>query len=321
MTTYDENEGKRNAEDSPEVNHLKKLLKAEEAVPVQDYSTAIMQRIRQQQKTKRSSSPFRTRYAVAGKRLAVLAGLLAVLSGFAYAGNGWLGLWDKSGQLVMQIMRSREGALPNQQLRALDEVAAVLAPGQAAAVYFGSREDILQNKTDLILWTRAPVAFTDKSRFVQSLHVPLAQAHIPDDAVSGYGFQKANIYYLHEAGGPAPERSSFTFGRSADGVAYGYYTRQPGKDILSAELVYTKDKKTVRYSFGAAQLADTATLYVEEPDKRSVLSINGMDVYAHENELFWTEKIGDYSFDYTLSSPDLSPKELAEFAKAVIPAS
>lgn len=296
-----------------EIRHLKKLLQEEE-IPEMDYSDKIMREIRQRENeaTIRQTPPMK-----ATKRIAFLLGLVALFSGFAYAGDAWLDLWNKSGQIVMRVVKTNAVPLPEKQLRALEEVAAVLAPGESAVVYFGSKEAILNNQTDQILWTQAPVTYTDWSLFIQALQGPLAVNGLSSRIPADYEFKQAGIMYLHQADGTTPP---FLFGRSSDGLEYGYSTRQPSSDILSASVTYQKGNNQFFYSIGANQLADTAKLFVEKPRKADISTVNGLDVYYYENTLFWTEKVEEISFDYTLSSPTATRKELIEFAKNAIPA-
>jgi hypothetical protein len=299
--------------ESVEISHLKNLLLTEK-YPDKDYSDRIMREIKRRGEPGHPSMYSTVRV---GKRLAFILGIVALLSGFAYAGDEWLGLWDKSGQLVMQVVKTNTDALPAKQLRALDEAAALLAPGESVVVYFGSKEDIEQNRTDQILWTQAPVIFTDWGSFVQALQGPMTQDGISIPVPDSYQFREAGIHYVHQAG---ESDLPFIFKRSSDGLEYGYSIRQPSSDIQSVVITYQKDNKEFLYSLGADRLKDTAILFDENPKKDAISSINGLDVYYYDNKLFWMEKVGEYSFDYTLSSPTASKQELIEFAKKAIPA-
>lgn len=294
-----------------EIGYLKRLLESEE-VPERDYSNKITDVIWQ---GKYERTAFRPEPAKIGKRLALLIGIITLLSGFAYAGKEWLGLWDKSGQLVMRVIQTNARPLPDKQLRALEEISSKLTPGESAVVYFGSKEDILQNKTDQILWTQAPVSYTDWDFLLQALDGPLAQSRISIEIPDGYHFQKANLIYLHQGSQTPPP---FVFGRSSEGLDYGYSTRQPSRDLQSVELIYQNEKGEIRYTIGANPVEDPITLFVEKPAKKAVVTVNGTEVYFLDNHLFWAEKGTLHTFDYTLSSPTASKQELVDFVQQAL---
>jgi len=279
-------------------------------IPERDFSDSIMQRIDQMGST--SKAP-RKAPVITFKKVAIAICLIGLLSGFSYAASEWLDLRDKEGNTVMEVKKT-DSQIPDWQNKVLDDVRKQIAPGESAAVYFGSKEEIANKSTDNILGTTSPIEYLDHSTFIDAIQGPLANSHLTGHVPDGYQFAAGYLYMVPQN----QSENSLIFAQTEDGKDYAYSTRKPGSEIQLAALKYRNNEQEIRLSVLFVKGVEKSSFFVTNPSKDMIVDLNGTEAYYYDNTLHWAEKSTDGFLSYSISGPAVTKEQLAAFAQAIL---
>ncbi|MCR8646010.1 hypothetical protein NV379_25645, partial [Paenibacillus sp. N1-5-1-14] len=251
-----------------------KILFNRSDLPIQDFSTRIINRIDEREcKTNLKPNVF--------KRTAFVIVIVGLLCGFTYATTKWIELKDKNGNVVIEVRSTDSKVLPEYQ-QALEEIRNKISPGESATVYFGSKDDILNKKTDQVMHVTSPYKYTDISQFIKALAAPFKSNQIQPNLSEGYQFKEASIYMNPAIG--SGKKGEMIFGTASNGQELGYYTQKIGNQPSSIIITYSNRKHEVNYTSYFTSGKEETKFFLSSPSSDAKTVINDVDTYYYVDE-------------------------------------
>ncbi|USB31809.1 DUF4367 domain-containing protein [Paenibacillus sp. YPG26] len=292
-----------------------KILFNKPDLPIQDFSTRIMNLIDEREyKTNLKPNVF--------KRTAFVLAIVGILCGFTYATTKWIELKDNNGNAVIEVRPTDSRILPAYQ-QALDEIGNKLSPEETATVWFGSKDDILNKKTDQVMHTSgAPNKYTDFSQFIKAIAAPFESSQFQPILSEDYQFKEASIYMDPAIG--AGKKGNMIFDKASNGQELGYYTQKIiGNQPSSIVITYTNREDEVNYTSYFLRREDKI-LFDSSPSVDAKTVINDVDTYYYVDEdtqkrtLLWAKQENERTAHFVLSSTTASKSELLKIAKSIL---
>ncbi|GGH19867.1 hypothetical protein [Paenibacillus segetis] len=296
--------------------HKIKVVMEMTNLPEQDFTDRVMNKIVNMENVPAIS---RKAPVITMKRFMIAVGVICLLSGFSYAATAWFNLHDNAGNIVLEV-RKTNTKIPDWQTRILEEVQQTIAPGESAVVYFGSKEEIVTQSTDQILWTSSPREYRDQDEFnstiTREVRGPLTTIQRVDQVPEGYEFEAG--YLLMNYLPTSQEDDQLTFAKSSDGKEYAYGVRLPGNVIQSIAWKYRKDRQEVDYQVHFVAGDEKSKFFDMEPSKDSIIKVAGIETYYYDRTLNWVVKSEGGFMNYRLFGPAATKEQLVDFAKAIL---
>ncbi|RUT29110.1 DUF4367 domain-containing protein [Paenibacillus zeisoli] len=290
-----------------------KILFNKPGLPIQDFSTRIINLIDEREcKTNLKPKVFR--------RTAFVLAIVCVLCGFTYATTKWIELKDNNGNAVIEVRPTDSRVLPAYQ-QALDEIQKKLSPGETATVWFGSKDDILNKKTDQVMHTYRGYKYTDFSQFTKAIAAPFESSQFQPILSEGYQFKEASIYNSEIGLG---KKGKMIFGTASNGQKLGYFTQKViGNQPNFIGISYTNGEQEVSYSTYFSGM-EKEIFFDSSPSVDAKTVINNVDTYYYgeentqERSLRWAKQENGRTAHFVLSSTTASKNELLKIAKNIL---
>lgn len=230
----------------------------------------------------------------------------------------WVELKDNNGNAVIEVRPTDSRVLPAYQ-QALDEIQNKISPGETATVWFGSKDDILNKKTDQDMHTVSPYKYTDFSQFIKAIAAPFESSQFQPILSEGYQFKEASIYMNPEIG--AGKKGKMIFGTASNGQELGYYTHKIGNQPSGIVITYMNREHEVSYSTYFSGM-EKEIFFDSSPSVDAKTVINDVDTYYYGEkniqELMWAKKENGRTAHFVLSSTTASKSELLKIAKNIL---